>query len=278
MIRLDSAGWKATLDPDRGAAFLSLTQEGRDVIVPVPDGEDPNKGFHSAFWMAPWTNRLDAGRINVAGRLWQMPINRPAENTALHGFIREYPWRVLTSSADTAELALGFASPPFQGEAKLFVRLGAAGLELRFSLRNTGDVPTPMGFGWHPFFVRPPGTRLRFVATTVFDRDHRTLPIDPRPTAGLVGADAALDGLDTHFAGWSGVAEISRPDGLNLTLRAEGAWARNLQVFAPQGAGILCVEPVTHAPDAPNRPAAAQHGAMHVLAPGATLSARLELG
>jgi len=278
MIFLESAGWKAALDPERGAAFTSLTHAGRDVIVPVADSEDPNKGFHGAFWMGPWTNRLDAGRITVASRLWQMPINRPGENTALHGFIRDHPWRVLASGADSAELALSFDTPPFRGEATLLVRLGPTGLVLRMSLRNTSEVPTPMGFGWHPFFARPPGTLLRFVATTVFDRDHRTLPIDPRPTAGLVGADAALDGLDTHFAGWSGVAEIRRPDGLNLTLRAEGACARNLQVFAPQGAGILCVEPVSHAPDAPNRPEAARHGPMHVLAPGATLSARLELG
>lgn len=278
MIRLQAGAWDATLSPEQGAAFLSLRHRGRDVIVPVPDREDPNKGFHGAFWMGPWTNRLDAGRITVAGRLWQMPINRPGENTALHGFVRDHPWRVLAAGIDHAALALSLDSPPFHGEATLSVRVSAAGLELAFALRNTGDVPTPMGFGWHPFFVRPPGTALRFVASTVFDRDHRTLPINPRPSAGLVGADAALDGLDTHFAGWSGVAEIHRPDGLALTLRAEGAWARNLQVFAPQGAGILCVEPVTHAPDAPNRPEAARHGAMHVLSPGVTLSARLELG
>lgn len=278
MIVLEAAGWKAVLLPGQGAALASLTLHGRDVIVPVPPGGDPHAGFHGAFWMAPWANRLDAGRITVAGRDWQMPVNRPIENTALHGFLREHPWRVVGAGADHADLALGFGSPPFHGEAVLGVRLGAEGLVLRLALRNTGDVPTPMGFGWHPFFVRPPGTRLRFRATTAFDRDPRTLPINPHASAGVDGADAALDGLDTHFAGWDGVARISRPDGLALTLRAEGPWAHNLQVFAPPGAGVLCVEPVTHAPDAPNRPDSARHGAMHVLAPGAELSASLALG
>jgi aldose 1-epimerase len=278
MILLESAGWQAALLPEQGAAFAALRHDGRDVIVPVPAGADPNKGFHGAFWMGPWTNRLDAGRITVGGVVHSMPINRPAENTALHGFFRELPWQVEQAAADHAVLTLAFDRAPFRGRARIRVELSAAGLVLDVALSNAGAVPTPMGFGWHPFFARPPGTRLRFAATTVFDRDARTLPIDPRPTEGLAGAEAALDGLDTHFAGWLGLAGIARPDGLHLGLRAEGAWARNLQVFAPPGAGILCVEPVTHAPDAPNRPAAARHGAMHVLAPGGTLAARLELG
>jgi aldose 1-epimerase len=134
-----------------------------------------------------------------------------------------------------------------------------------------------MGFGWHPWFPRPAGTRLRLAARTVFGRDARALPIAPRPTAGLNGADEVLLGLDTHFAGWDGAAAIAWPDGRALTLRAAGAWATNLQVYAPRGGTTICVEPVSHAPDAPNRPEAAAHGAMHLLAPGETLRGSLTL-
>jgi aldose 1-epimerase len=278
MIFLESAGWKAVLSPGQGAAFTSLTHHGRDVIVPVPAGGDPNQGFHSGYWMGPWTNRLDAGRIAVDGVVHHMPINRAVENTALHGFIRELPWQVEQADADHAMLTLDFQRAPFRGRARLELRLSAAGLALGFAMTNTGAAATPMGFGWHPFFVRPPGTRLGFRAATVFGRDARGLPMAPRATAGLLGADAMLDGLDTHFAGWDGVARIRWPDGRTITLRASGAFAHNLQVFAPKGAGVLCVEPVTHAPDAPNRPAAARHGPLHVLAPGESLSAQLELG
>ncbi|MFC7543005.1 hypothetical protein ACFQU2_30970 [Siccirubricoccus deserti] len=33
-----------------------------------------------------------------------------------------------------------------------------------------------------------------------------------QPTAGIDGDEAAYEGLDTHFAGWDGVATIIRPD------------------------------------------------------------------
>jgi aldose 1-epimerase len=60
-----------------------------------------------------------------------------------------------------------------------------------------------------------------------------------------------------------------------LRLQASGAWAGNLQVFAPAGSAILCVEPVSHVPDAPNRPDFAGHGSLTMLSPGDTLQARL---
>ena len=126
-----------------------------------------------------------------------------------------------------------------------------------------------------PSFLRPPGTRLSFRAATRFARDARCLPVAEQPTDGLDGDEASYEGLDTHFAGWDGVAEIGRPDLRRLVLSATGAWAGNLQVFAPSGGRVLCVEPVSHVPDAPNRPALAKHGPMAVLPPGGTLSARL---
>jgi aldose 1-epimerase len=153
--------------------------------------------------------------------------------------------------------------------------LGGEGLSLACTLTNAGAAPTPLGIGWHPYFPRPRGTRLRARAGIVFGRDARTLPIGPRASAGLDGGDAVLDGLDTHFAGWDGGVEIAWPDGATLRMIAAGAWASNLQVFAPRVAAVIAVEPVSHAPDSANRAAAAAHGAMHLVAPGATLDGSL---
>lgn len=272
---LGAGGWKAALLPEKGVAFQSLTLDGQDVLKPIPDGADPNNGFHGAFLMAPWTNRLENGRIRVGGVDYQMPINRPAEGNALHGFLRDLAWMVEDAAADRATFACALDHAPFRCAARLVVALSPAGFSLAVSLTNTGDAVTPMGFGWHPWFARPAGTRLRFAATTIFGRDARNIATAPRPGSGLDGGDAVLDGHDTHFAGWDGMAEITRPDGIRLRMRADGAWSRNLQVFAPSGGDVLCVEPVTHAPDAANRAENAAHGAMHPLAPGATLDASL---
>jgi aldose 1-epimerase len=268
----------ATILPERGAAFTRLDALGRHILRPMPDGADPNRGFHGSFLMAPWTNRLDGGRIVIGGVEHLMPINRPEENTAIHGFLREMAWTVEEAGADRLVLSVAFDRAPFAGRARLAARIAPDHLALDIALTNGGAAPTPMGFGWHPYFDRPAGTRFAAAARTAFGRDARNLPVDPRPTTGLDGADVALDGLDAHFSGWDGVAEFRHPDGGGFTLRAEGAWAGNLQVFAPRGAGVLAVEPVSHAPDAPNRAHCAAHGPMHLVAPGEALAGALTIG
>lgn len=277
MITLRVGEAAAVILPGHGGAFTRLAWRGRDLLVPVPDGSDPNRGFHGAYLMVPWTNRLDGGRIAVGGVVHAMPINMPAEGTALHGFLRDLPWTVQAAEACRAVLTCRFDRAPFRGLARLGVALSPDRLSLDLAVTNETDGPLPLGIGWHPYMPRPPGTRLRARTGIVFGRDARTLPIGPRRCAGLDGGDAVLEGLDTHFAGWDGQAEILWPDGLRLGLDARGAWAGNLQVFAPPGRGVLAVEPVSHAPDAANRLAAAAHGAMHLVAPGEALAGSLTI-
>ncbi|TDH61769.1 aldose epimerase [Dankookia rubra] len=277
---LAAAGWEAMLLPGQGAAFARLAFRGIEVLTPLPLGADPNASFAGAFLMAPWTNRLDEGRLPVGGTTWHLPVNRPADATAIHGLVRDAAWTVAESGAAHAVLQqqgdAEAAGVPWHWQARLEVALEAAGLRLAVSLTNAGAQPFPFGCGWHPFFARPPGTRLRFAATTLFARDARCLPIAAQPSPGVDGAEPAYEALDTHFAGWDGVAEIVRPD-LALQLRASGAWAGNLQVFAPAGSHILCVEPVSHVPDAPNRPDFARFGPLSLLAPGESLQAALRI-
>jgi aldose 1-epimerase len=279
-LALAGDGWEALLLPGQGAAFARLAFRGAAVLAPLPFGADPNSSFAGGFLMAPWTNRLDEGRLPVGGTTWYLPINRPADDTAIHGLVRDAAWTVVEAEAARAVLVqqgdAAAAGVPWHWHARLEVVLEAAGFRLALGVTNAGTQPFPFGCGWHPFFARPPGTRLRFAATTLFARDARCLPIAVQPSTGVDGAEPAYEGLDTHFAGWDGVAEVARPD-LTLRLEASGAWAGNLQVFAPGGSHILCVEPVSHVPDAPNRPDFARFGPLSLLAPGETLHAALRI-
>ncbi len=265
-LDLAAGGWAALLLPEQGAAFARLTRDGRDVLAPVPDGADPNTAMSGAFWMAPWTNRLDGGRV---GDLGQVPVNRPQDNTAIHGFARDRPWRVLRADAASARLAVTLDTRPLPCEIVLDVALTAAGLALEMTLTNRGTETLPFGMGWHPWFVRHPQTHLGFIATTRFRRGDTPLPTGTETTTGLDAAGPGLLGHDTHFSGWDGVARID-----DLTLRASGAWAQNLQIYAPPHLAVLCVEPVSHVPDVLNRP---WFGTMHSLAPGESLTGRIGL-
>lgn len=241
--------------------------------MPLPLGADPTASFGGAFIMAPWANRLDGGRLPTLGLEHRLPINRPQDNTAIHGLSRDRPWTVAVAEPAHALLMQHVdttgAGLPWRYAIRLGVTL-AHDAAITLEITNLGDLPAPFGLGWHPFFRRPVGTRLRFNAATRFSRDARALPVAAQPTTGIDGDEAAYLGLDTHFAGWDGTAEIARPD-CRLRLVASGALAGNLQVFAPGADAVLCVEPVSHVPDAPNRPDLAPHGALTLLPPGAAL-------
>ncbi len=280
MLELTGGDWRAQLLPEQGAAVAQLAWQGRDVLVPLPLGADPNASFGGAFVMLPWANRLDAGQLPVAGMVHHLPVNRPADNTAIHGLARDRAWQVEEQAADRCTLtqALDGAAEglPYRYRAQLSLALEPAGARLSLAVTNAAEQPFPFGLGWHPFFLRPVGTGLRFRASALFARDARTLPVAVQASDGLVGDEPAYEGLDTHFAGWDGSAEILRPD-LRLNLAASGAWSRNLHVFAPAGSSSLCLEPVSHVPDAPNRPDFAGYGPLTMLAPGSTLAASLLL-
>ncbi|HWL82037.1 MAG TPA: aldose epimerase [Roseomonas sp.] len=265
-MRLESGPWRAELLPERGAHFAGLSHAGRALLDPA----------HGAFWMLPWTNRIDGGCFPWAGKTYHFPITHPDEGNALHGLSRALPWQVEAASAERAVLTQALAQAPFDYAARLEVTLSEAGLALDLTLRNQGAGPCPMGFGWHPWFARPAGCTVRFASEATFRRNARKLPVEAIPSLGLDGGEADWLGTDGHFAGWDGMAELHRPD-LTLVLRASGDWSRNLQFFAPADRPVICLEPVSHVPDVINRPQLAPWGAMHVLAPGEALRGGITL-
>ncbi|WP_244408425.1 aldose epimerase [Roseomonas fluvialis] len=271
MVRIDAGGWDAVLAPQDGGGLTALRFRGQDILVPTPAGERLGGPF-GAFWMIPWANRLDGGRLGAH----RLPVNRVADGTAIHGLSRDRPWQVEHATPDRAVLAQSIVAGPYRYAARLEHGATGEGFALDLAVTNTGEAPLPFGAGWHPWFVRPPGTWLSFRAAMRFTHDARCLPVAAAPCTGLDGDEAAFLGLDTHFAGWDGVARMAWP-GIGLTLAAEGALATNLQVYAPAERAVLCVEPSSHVPDAPNRPGPARHGPMRVLAPGEILTGRIIL-
>jgi len=270
-MTLTAHGWDATLAAGDGGGMTRLRFAGHDILVPAPEGARLGGPF-GAFWMIPWANRLDGGRLGAH----RLPINRAAEGTAIHGLSRDRAWAVAEAAPDRVLLTQAVEAGPYRYTARLLTTATAEGFALDLSVTNNGEAALPFGAGWHPWFVRPPGTRLSFRATTRFTHDDRCLPVAAAPCTGLDGGEGAFLGLDTHFAGWDGVARIDWP-GLALGITATGALASNLQVYAPPDKAVLCVEPSSHLPDAPNRPDLALHGPMRVIEPGENLTGRINL-
>jgi aldose 1-epimerase len=270
-MKLHHGDWQALICPEQGVAFASLRWRGRDVLVPTPEGAR-HPGSYGAFWMLPWANRLDGGRI--AGHA--MPINRPAEGTAIHGLARDLPWEVTSAAPDQARLKQRVSVTPFDYTARLEVSLDGNGLLIEMTLRHEGTAPAPYGMGWHPWFTLNAASSLHLKATQRARHDSLGLPQNFTPCTGIAADEADLIGLDNFFAGWDGVARLVTPAGI-ITLTATGDFAAGVQVYAPPTQPAICVEPVSHMPDAPNRTALAAAAPMRLLAMGQSLRGTIRL-
>lgn len=252
----------------------------------------------ASFVMVPFTNRIDGGRIPVTGaEAAHVPINRPTQNVAIHGFGRAAPWTILERSAARIVLEQRFAEAgnPYVYRATQTFELRHDTVTGEVAVTNLGDRPLPFGIGFHPWFDRTPAATLSLSARHAFRMDERDMPVAAIPIASVFGDDldisreqgrhrmviAARTPFDTPLSGWDGVAELTWPE-RRLRLTIEGLDALKLvHIFSPRTsageAPVFCVEPVSHLPDVVNRQPLASHGDMALLAPGDSLSGAMRL-
>jgi aldose 1-epimerase len=225
--------------------------------------------------LAPWPNRLAAGRYSFDGRDCQAPVNEPSRGNAIHGLVRWLDWSLL--GRDTSTVTLGCALRPQPGyewpvDLEITYRLADDGLTVSLVATNAGSTAAPFGAGFHPYLSvgaeRIDEVELQIPATSTltFD-DPDTSPLHS-PVAGtsfdfraarLVG----LEQLDTAFgdldrgADGRAVARLSAPDGS----RAVSLWVSEgfgyLMVYTGDGVAAVgarrrsvAVEPMTCPPHA----------------------------
>lgn len=275
-------GGDLVIDPDHGGSIVGWRRGADLVLRPAAPALVVGGDVHAAacFPLVPYANRIATGRFGGH----RLTPNFGIHPHTLHGIGWHRPWRVTTATAQAATLELAHRPAaegdwPYAFDAELTYALDQSGLAITISQTNRSGTRAPAGLGHHPYFPRRPGARLSFAATGVWRNDATALPrdhVDVPPewdhrTARTVGSIA----LDNCFTGWDGAVRLEW-DGGGLLMTADPVFA-NLQVYVPHGSDHWCVEPVTHAPDAINRPTMPSGQAMHVLDPGETLRGTVRL-
>lgn len=276
---LEHGDWHTRVLPQVGGLLAALECGGVPVLRTMPEGST-NPLDAACFAMVPWCNRIAGGRFVWAGETITLAPNFLPEPHAIHGHGWQSVWDVTEAEASRCTMVHGHdgASPgwPWAYEARQEVVLDAAGCTITLSLTNHADMPMPAGLGLHPYLRRRPESRVRFAASSVVMVDADMIPTGARLPPAQFGDFAAADGaglpgtlIDHCFAEWDGAAAVEDDLG-SITLRAGGA--PHLHLYAPQAPGILCLEPVSHLPDAVNA------GGMPCCAPGETISLSLRIG
>ena len=277
MIRLEAGDWSAELRPEIGGSLAALRHRGIAVLRTMPpDSSDVLEA--ACFPLVPYCNRIRDGCFAWEGRDVRLPANFPPEPHSLHGLGWQAPWSVTNEASFKCSLAHshdGSGGWPWAYDAEQRVRLGAQGCAVTLDVTNRADTPMPCGLGLHPYFRRRPETRVQFTASGMLEVDDGLIPTgllaEPDRFADwLAGAALPARLVDHCFAGWNGAAGIEDDLGtIHLTARG----ASFLHLYAPVDGSALCLEPVGHAPDAPNR--ATQE--MIALPPGCTASLTMRI-
>ena len=281
MIVVAAGDWRAEIDPSLGGSILSLAFRDRPILRPTPAGaNDPLQA--ACFPLIPYANRINHGRFRFEGRAFDIGATPGFEPHALHGLGWLRPWEVTQANADSAVLTFRHAAGPgwpwaFEAEQR-FV-LSERGLRIDLTLTNRDAHTAPAGVGLHPYFRRPAEARLTIAAPQVWLSDDTLIPCELAKAEALFDwsesplvADAPF--VDNAYEGWTGAAHLASSEGV-VTLSAPGV--SRAHVYAPQGADFICIEPVSHRPDALNAPADEASG-LTILQPGETLSLSMTIG
>ena len=140
----------------------------------------------------------------------------------------------------------------------------------------------PVGLGIHPYFPKPPGTRLKFFSIGVWPPDGpEALELGCQPLTEELdfaqGPDVSKMVIDRLFEGWDGHAEVIAPDGHRTVIEADGVLDK-MQIYSAWDYPYVCVEPVSNANDGFNRMAAGvpSHG-VRVLDPGRAIEGTVRI-
>lgn len=281
MIQLEAGDWRAVLNPALGGSITELGWRDRPVLRSTPAGaNDPLQT--ACFPLVPYANRIADGRFTFDDEAYNIGGSPGFEPHALHGVGWRRSWTAEAVGSDEAVLSMrhpGDASWPWAFSARQLVRLTEDGLHIALSMTNTGDRIQPAGLGLHPYFPRFAGDRLSLTADRVWRIDDALIPRDlvPAPVVfdwreGPAVKDAPF--VDHAYGDWTGSARLAHAD-WTVTLASPGT--RRVHVYAPQDAGFLCLEPVTHRPNALNAPAAEESGLV-ILKPDETLTLSMTIG
>jgi len=273
MLTLRAGESSVVLAPETGGALVGWTFSGAPVLrraLPEAIVQGNVRGL-AGFPLLPFCNRIAWGRFRWDGLDYQLERNFGDHPHTIHGVGWQSGWTVESVSEAAASLGLQYHPDPrrwpFAFAAALRFALTEQALHVTLRLTNRHSGPAPAGLGLHPYFPRSGFQDLRFRADGVWLSDANALPARHVPVPAewdhSGGRRIGTVALDHCFTGWDGTVRLQGA-GLSLTIEAD---APLLQVYTPEGQDFFCVEPVSHMPDAINRP---EHP-MRVLGPGESM-------
>ncbi|HEX4203729.1 MAG TPA: hypothetical protein VHZ51_05955 [Ktedonobacteraceae bacterium] len=229
-----SRGNTQVIVTEEGAGMRSLKVGGKEFLITY-NADQPSTGYHGQV-LLPWANRIAGGLYTFEGVQQQLPINEPANSSALHGVTHWMNWHVTRHTSDSITLEVVHHARdgyPFVVKFSETYSITKLGLEVFTTAQNLGSTNAPYGLGHHPYFTLGTPTInsniLRIPARSYFKTDNHLIIEPPAVTVEGTKYDfrtpRQLGGtvMDTNFADITydsdGYARtyLSEPGGSSLT-------------------------------------------------------------
>ncbi|MBU3688736.1 MAG: aldose epimerase [Acidimicrobiales bacterium mtb01] len=243
MIELAAGPHTARVDDECGGRLASLRFDGREVLVTHDVETTTSPLGWGSYPMVPFAGRIRHGRFTFDGRVHSLPLNMPPH--AIHGTVFESRWDVVDTDDLTCRLRCDLGEQwPFRGRVEHVIALrhdstGRGGVDHRLTV--FAEEPMPAQVGWHPWFVRPVSSRLRFRAMHRRDAEGIARPVEsPIP-------DLVPGAIDDSFVDPQEILTLHY-DTFDLELTST---CRDWVVY-DEPTHATCVEPQSGPPDALN--------------------------
>ena len=278
MIQLQAGSLRCAVEPGLGGCITGLWLGDAPVLRVAPPAQLITARLSACYALVPFSNRIGHASLVWQGTQHPLVRNNGDEPHAIHGVGWQRPWSVLDEDASSVMLSYEHradASWPFAFDCSHTLRLKPGALELTLALTNQSPQPAPAGLGWHPFFVKRPGSHIAFQATGRWEMGDDKLPTGRVASAGIDAETATVD-VDHCYDGWDG--EVRLRDEV-LYARVRSGLSR-LVVFTTASRDFVAIEPVSHVNNAVNLVDAGADAAslgLAILQPGESLSAQMTI-
>jgi len=233
--------------------------------------KDDFKKAYRGVLLAPFPNRIKNGQYTFDGKTYQLPINRPKENNALHGFLYNEPFEVIENSTSSNNSILilqndydgGIEGFPFKFKTTItYVWDAPYLLKVSIAVTNTDNKLMPLGLGWHPYFQFPQSINnitLKMDSKNKFLVDGQMIPsLETEPYTsfiktkkiGAANFDDCFELNDINVAHQTVLTD--KLNDISLTIEQDTSAFKYLQVYTAPARDCIAIEPMTCIPDAFN--------------------------
>lgn len=295
-IYIQGGGYRATIDPLRGANCISLSHESDASLLREPprDGVLDNPYLYGMPILFP-VNRISGGEFLFEGRCYRFPINEPKTGCHLHGLLHETPFRLIEAEESRAVFRYeATADAPYLSFPHAFTvtmeyAVSESGFFHTVTVTNRSDANMPLMLGFHTTFnsrflkdSRPEDIRAFADITEEYERNMeinylptgKILPFDTVSRALAEGEYNPFEGTASrHYRGCGLMTITDVRRRVRLVYENDAAYKFRL-IFNGGEEGYICLEPQTCLANCANSPFSREAAGFSFLEAGASQTFR----